>query len=134
METSLHSLLRRQLRRHVGNPDTVPPAWQAFIDAVNQAYRQSDVDRLMIERSLDLSSEELGTANAHMREAVQALQRAHLDLESRVADRTSVADTCAPSRRAVAIACKPATPTPMIKALAAEIVPAAVIIIGKARP
>jgi len=88
VETSLHSLLRRQLRRHVGNPDTVPPAWQAFIDAVNQAYRQSDVDRLMIERSLDLSSEELGTANAHMREAVQALQRAHLDLESRVADRT----------------------------------------------
>ena len=88
MESSLHSLLRRQLRRHVGNPDTVPPEWQAFIDAVNQAYRQSDVDRLMIERSLDLSSEELSSANAHMREAVQALQQAHLELESRVAERT----------------------------------------------
>jgi len=73
VETSLHSLLRRQLRRHVGHPDTVPPEWHAFLDAVNQAYRQSDVDRLMIERSLDLSSEELGSANAHMREAVQAL-------------------------------------------------------------
>ena len=53
---------------------------------------------------------------------------------SRVAERTSVAETCAPSRRAVAIACSPATPTPMMKARAAEIVPAAVIIIGKARP
>jgi hypothetical protein len=51
-----------------------------------------------------------------------------------VAERTSVADTWAPRRRAVAIACRPATPTPMMKTLAAEIVPAAVIIIGKARP
>ena len=37
-------------------------------------------------------------------------------------------------RRAVAIACSPATPTPITKARAAGIVPAAVIIIGKARP
>src|SRR5207247_2561948 len=50
-----------------------------------------------------------------------------------VAARTSVAETCAPRRRAVAIAWSPATPTPIMKARAAEIVPAAVIIIGKAR-
>ncbi len=31
---------------------------------------------------------------------------------SLVAERTSVAETCPPSRRAVAIACSPATPTP----------------------
>lgn len=84
----LHSLLRRQLKRHVGDPTAVPPEWQAFIEAVDQAYRQSDVDRLMIERSLDLSSEELGDANAQMRQAVHALQRAHLELESRVEERT----------------------------------------------
>ena len=36
--------------------------------------------------------------------------------------------------RAVAIACSPATPTPITNALAALTVPAAVIIIGKARP
>ena len=88
METSLHSLLRRQLRRHLPEPDAVPPEWRGFIEAVNQAYRQSDVDRLMIERSLDLSSEELSTTNAHMRDAVRALQQAHLELESRVAERT----------------------------------------------
>ena len=51
-----------------------------------------------------------------------------------MAERTSVAETCAPSRRAVAIACSPATPTPITKTRAAVIVPAAVIIIGKARP
>ena len=57
-----------------------------------------------------------------------------LSICSLVAERTSVAETCAPSRRAVAIACSPATPTPITNARAALIVPAAVIIIGKARP
>jgi hypothetical protein len=48
--------------------------------------------------------------------------------------RTSVAVTTAPSRRAVAIACRPATPTPMTNTARAGTVPAAVIIIGSARP
>jgi NAD/NADP transhydrogenase alpha subunit len=49
-------------------------------------------------------------------------------------ERTSVADTCAPSRLAVAIAWSPATPTPITNTLAGLTVPAAVIIIGNARP
>jgi hypothetical protein len=49
------------------------------------------------------------------------------------AGRTSVALTTAPSRRAVAIACRPATPAPITNTLAAGTVPAAVIIIGSAR-
>ena len=52
---------------------------------------------------------------------------------SLTAGRTSVAVTMAPSRRAVAMACKPATPTPMTNTRAAGTVPAAVIIIGRAR-
>ena len=43
----------------------------------------------------------------------------------------SNASTLAPNLFAVAIACKPATPTPTTNTLAGEIVPAAVIIIGK---
>ena len=53
---------------------------------------------------------------------------------SLAAGRTSVALTIAPSRRAVAIACSPATPAPITSTRAGVIVPAAVIIIGKARP
>jgi signal transduction histidine kinase/CheY-like chemotaxis protein len=84
MGRPFHSLLRRQLKRHRGDPDLVPYDWRAFVDAVDQAYRQSDVDRLMIERSLDLSSEELSDANSQMREAVSALRQGQLELESRV--------------------------------------------------
>jgi len=39
--------------------------------------------------------------------------------------------TFAPRRFAVAIACNPATPTPMMNTFAGKIVPAAVVIIGK---
>ena len=45
---------------------------------------------------------------------------------------TSVAQTTAPNLFAVAIACKPATPTPKIITFAGLTLPAAVIIIGKA--
>ena len=50
------------------------------------------------------------------------------------AGRTSLADTTAPSLRAVAIAWRPATPAPITKHLAGGTVPAAVIIIGNALP
>ena len=52
---------------------------------------------------------------------------------SLAAGRTSVAVTMAPRRRAVAMACRPATPAPMTNIFAAATVPAAVIIIGSAR-
>ncbi len=53
---------------------------------------------------------------------------------SLVAGRTSVALTMAPMRLAVAMACRPATPTPITSTRAGAMVPAAVIIIGMARP
>ena len=49
------------------------------------------------------------------------------------AGRTSKPETTAPSRRAVAIACRPATPAPSTSTLAGATVPAAVISIGKNR-
>src|SRR5471030_922470 len=46
----------------------------------------------MIERSLELSSEELGDANANLRQAVLDLQSAHRDMEQRVVERTRALD------------------------------------------
>jgi two-component system cell cycle sensor histidine kinase/response regulator CckA len=59
----LHSLLKRQLRRHLGGLDPIPKEWLRFIDAVNSAYFESDADRRMLERSLELTSQELLNAN-----------------------------------------------------------------------
>src|SRR5581483_10756885 len=68
-----HSLLRRQLKRHFGEGFDVPPEWRAFVDAVSAAYREFDVDRQMLERSLELSSQELLSTNSDMRAVFQAI-------------------------------------------------------------
>ena len=68
----MHPLLRRQLRKHSPCGDELPVEWQAFIEAVDQAYKQSDTDRAMLERSLDISSEELLQTNSELRAIIQA--------------------------------------------------------------
>jgi two-component system, cell cycle sensor histidine kinase and response regulator CckA len=45
----------------------VPPEWRPLVEAVDEAYRLSDQDRSMLERSLELSSQELLQANADVR-------------------------------------------------------------------
>jgi PAS domain S-box-containing protein len=68
----MHNLLKRQIQRHVGNDDAVPSTWKSLLEAVNEAYRQFDSDRSMVERSLELSSQELLQANSEMRAIFQA--------------------------------------------------------------
>ncbi len=69
-----HSLLRRQLKRHIRSLEEEPsPEWRALVEAVNEAYWQADVDRGMLERALDLSSDELLQANSELRAVFQAI-------------------------------------------------------------
>src|SRR5262245_19384916 len=75
----MHSLLRRQLKRYIGDPDSAPPQWQRFIAAVGEAYHQSDIDRGMLERSLDLTSQELLQANSEMRAVFERLINSSVD-------------------------------------------------------
>ncbi|MBI3765095.1 MAG: PAS domain S-box protein, partial [Ignavibacteriales bacterium] len=69
----LHSLLRRQLKRHFKSAEKLGGEWRRFFDEINEAYFQFDDDRKMLERSLDLSSQELVQANSEMRGIFQAL-------------------------------------------------------------
>jgi signal transduction histidine kinase len=72
-DQQIHSLLWRQLKRHFGSGAPIPPEWQGFIDTVNEAYRGFDLDRQMLERSLDLSSQELLQATSQIRAVFQAI-------------------------------------------------------------
>ncbi len=69
----MHNLLARQLRRHFGDGFEAPPEWRGLLDMVNQAYKQADTDRMMLERSLELSSQEL--TEAHQAEKASLLQQ-----------------------------------------------------------
>jgi two-component system cell cycle sensor histidine kinase/response regulator CckA len=69
----MHSLLKRQLKRHFGEQFQVAPEWRRFLEGVSAAYHEFDSDREMVERSLDLSSQELLQANSEMRAVFHAI-------------------------------------------------------------
>jgi PAS domain S-box-containing protein len=69
----VHSLLKRQLKRHFGDQFHIPAQWQPFVDQVNDAYLEFDSDREMLEHSLELSSQELLDANSQMRAVFEAI-------------------------------------------------------------
>ncbi len=60
----LHDLLKEQLRRYFGDVDSLPKAWQGFVEAVDEAYWQADADRRTLKQSIELGSLELRAANA----------------------------------------------------------------------
>jgi two-component system sensor histidine kinase/response regulator len=70
---AMHSLLKRQLKRHFGDPLSIPAEWRAFLKGVNEAYREADTDRALMEHSLELSSRELLAANSEMRAVFEAI-------------------------------------------------------------
>ena len=56
-----HRTLERQLRRLGLAPDTAPdPAgWARFLEQVSASYRESEADRYTLERSIEISSDEM---------------------------------------------------------------------------
>lgn len=63
MNADLHRLLARQLRK-LGLDAQRPPAaatWPDLLSSIDQTYRDADLDRYTLERSLAISSEEMRT-------------------------------------------------------------------------
>src|SRR5450631_3840648 len=67
------SLLKRQLKRFFGNDFNVAAEWHGFIAAVDSAYAEFEIDRKVMERSLELSSQELLEANSEIQAIFQAI-------------------------------------------------------------
>lgn len=59
----MHRLLERQIRKHFGGIENVPEDMRPLLDAVDSAYSASDQDRQLMERSMDLVSNELVQRN-----------------------------------------------------------------------
>ncbi len=70
----MHRMLRRQLQRHFGagaGADSIDdPRVRAFIGDVDAAYREADDARELLERALELTSEELFERNQTLHEAM----------------------------------------------------------------
>ena len=79
---TMHKLLQRQVARFLGGADRLPDGLGPFLDAVSSAYEAADADRLMIERSLDLMSKELGERNGDLRAQLAERQKSEAQLEA----------------------------------------------------
>lgn len=77
----MHSLLRRQLKRAFGDDGKTPSDVTPLLGMINEAYRQFDDDRKMLERSLDLVSQELMNVNADNRAALEGLLDIYLRID-----------------------------------------------------
>ncbi len=72
MAEELHRLLKRQIHRTMG-PDFTPDArMRALLDLVDDYYRQVERDRSLIENALAVSSEELESLYARLRDRTDA--------------------------------------------------------------
>ncbi|MBP6217331.1 MAG: PAS domain S-box protein [Oligoflexales bacterium] len=61
--SSFHKLLLRQIEKHIPDFEKVRDLIEPFLNAVNTTYGHYESDRVLLERSMDLSSKELTSAN-----------------------------------------------------------------------
>jgi len=76
----MNALLKRQIKKFVEDGDSTLGRLQPLLDAISDAYDAFDVDRNLIERSLDVSSEELTEINRKLRQEI----RDHKDTEAKL--------------------------------------------------
>ena len=77
----MHPLLRRQIKRFIGEFETLPADYAALFDAVGESYEGADRDRAMIERSLDIASREMLEQNQVLAKELNARRAAESQLE-----------------------------------------------------
>ncbi|MBU2524341.1 hypothetical protein KKG71_04060 [Patescibacteria group bacterium] len=66
----MHRILIRQLKKYIEDPNSISGEWQEFIKAVDGAYRNADDDRILAERSLEISSKEMSVINEKLKKEV----------------------------------------------------------------
>jgi PAS domain S-box-containing protein len=78
----MNRLLERQLKKFFGGKAYVQPEYWPFLNAVSRAYDNYDSDLKLMERSFDLSSEEMATANRELEELFKKSEKAKEELEA----------------------------------------------------
>ncbi len=83
MTHTKHALLQRQLKKLSLDSETLPDlkTWQAFLARVNDAYQEEDKGRYLLERSLQISSEEMRELNENLQNSAKSLEDDKAKLE-----------------------------------------------------
>lgn len=80
---ALHRLLKRQMRNAFDeyDPSQIENGLAKLLELVSDAYAQTDLDRALLERSLDLTSRELTTRNRELRTQLEEQEAIKAELE-----------------------------------------------------
>ncbi|HEY0257268.1 MAG TPA: ATP-binding protein [Candidatus Methylacidiphilales bacterium] len=78
----MNNLLQNQLSKYHGENAALSPELQPLLDVVSRAYDDFDEERRLLERSIDLSSGELGKANSQLNKRACELEGAYSELEA----------------------------------------------------
>ena len=65
-----HKLLHKQIKKYLGGLDNVSEDLHPLLNAISESYTHSDNDRILIERSMELSSKELSELNSKLRDEI----------------------------------------------------------------
>jgi light-regulated signal transduction histidine kinase (bacteriophytochrome) len=80
----LNKLLQKQIRKTLGDVDDLPEKYRQLFDTISQSYDFYEKDRGMMERSMELSSEEMiGLYKQLKHETDETLQRSAAHLEAK---------------------------------------------------
>ncbi|MGH2564014.1 MAG: sensor histidine kinase [Ginsengibacter sp.] len=78
----LNKLLLRQVQKYVGGIDKVPPCYTEFIKSVSDSYDHYEKDHRLLERSIELSSQEMIELNEQLKNETEQLKTAHHELQA----------------------------------------------------
>jgi PAS domain S-box-containing protein len=78
----MNKLLHRQLVKEWGSIEQVPVELLPFLEIISHSYDHQDKDRTMLERSIDISSNEMIELNERLRQETRELEKAHMDLKT----------------------------------------------------
>jgi len=76
----LNKLLLRQIQKHFGDIENIPEGLSSLMNVISESYDHYEKDRNMLERSIELSSNEMIELNSMLRKETQAVKKAHNEL------------------------------------------------------
>lgn len=72
----MHRLLKRQIKKNLVSTDLNSEELKNFLDSINEAYKQMDSDYEMLERAMDLASQELQEKNLSLLKEITEKKKA----------------------------------------------------------
>jgi len=77
----VHKLLERQIKKYLKTKDLSSDECQDFFKSVSDSYQHNDEDRELIERSLEISSRELGEKNKQLQDEITQVMEQTQEME-----------------------------------------------------